>query len=145
MDDPNLDNLFEEAATNEIITHNKILQDERKEVGLPETKESYADKVIRDIENEYKGIGTARMERQKEKKELQDRLKETTKKLKNVKNVKNHKLVNINAKAAELRKKLREEIKEIKDRLYDIDIEEKGSEVSSSKMVDTTIQENLKI
>lgn len=105
--------------------------------------EDYGQKVLESIEAEYKGMPDVASERAAEKVKLEAKLKNLQKSLKKVKNVKNHKMKAANAKNHELRVKIKDEIESIKDRLYDISLEEKGAGVTSSSLVDATINSGL--
>lgn len=99
----------------------------------------YGQKVIDEIENEYKGLGTAKVEREREKAKITDQLKTLQVKLRKMKNVKNHRKANINADIASKRKAIKIQIESLKDRLYDINEEEKGAEVTSGTLMESTL------
>jgi len=109
-----------------------------------EPKFSYADTIVKGIENEYQNLPDVKAERKKEKEGLSKKLKDLQGKLKKVKNVKNHRAVEQNTKKAELRSRLRKEIEDIKDKLHAIDLEEKGSEVTSNQLMDETLKSTSK-
>lgn len=109
-----------------------------------EPKFSYADTIVKGIENEYQNLPDVKAERKKEKESLSKKLKDLQGKLKKVKNVKNHRAVEQNTKKAELRSRIRKEIEDIKDKLHAIDLEEKGSEVTSNQLMDETLKGALK-
>lgn len=107
----------------------------------PSEKFDYAENVVNALEEEFKGLSiSVPEERKKHKEDLKTKLAILTKQLKSIKNVKNHRMRHINEKNAERRKKLRIQIETIKDDLYAIDLEEKGSEISSTSLVDATVQ-----
>lgn len=99
-------------------------------------QKSYADKLIDDIEKEYKNLSKEPEDREKEKKELGDRLREVKSKLKKTKNVRgvNHRAAN--EAQAEKRRKLRQEMKDIEDQLSLIEMEEEGTTFSTKAMLD---------
>jgi hypothetical protein len=127
-----LEELFEEADSQQPV------------IAEAEEEKSYdhGEKILKSLEQEYKGELNTNEQRKNEKLALEKELKETLKKLKNAKNVKNHRKTEINAKISARRKLYKQRITELKDKLYNIDLEEKGSEIASSDLVDTTIKEN---
>ncbi|HMP28008.1 MAG TPA: hypothetical protein PKD85_00315 [Saprospiraceae bacterium] len=129
MENEELNTLFE-SASNNILDQND------------ETHYDYGDEVLKNLEQTYKGEVGVHEQRQTEKVALEKELKETKSKLNKAKNIKNHRKTTINTKIAENRKLYKNRITEIKDLLYNIDLEEKGSQISSSDLVDTTIKEN---
>lgn len=106
------------------------------------TPYNYGDEIVQNIEAEYKGAIGIEEERKKEKEKLEKELKDVKNKLKKTKNIKNHKRTDLNSKASEQRKKYKARITEIKDLLYNIDLEEKGSKIKSSDLLDTTLKES---
>jgi DNA gyrase/topoisomerase IV subunit B len=99
----------------------------------------YGQKVIDEIENEYKGLGSAKAEREKEKSMINEQIKTLQVKLRKMKNVKNHRRININTDIASKRKAIKTQIETLKDRLYDITEEEKGSTVTSGTLMEPTL------
>lgn len=126
-----LEELFEEADSQQPVI-----------VEVEENSYDHGEKILKSLEQEYKGEVNANEQRKNEKLSLEKELKETQKKLKNAKNVKNHRKIEINAKISANRKIYKQRITELKDLIYNIDLEEKGSEIASSDLVDTTIKEN---
>jgi len=144
--DDDLEDIFASSA-NDIVTshlaedHNLTLAGIDSVAGIK--GEDYGQKVLDSIEAEYKGMPDVASERAAEKVKLEAKLKDLQTRLKKVKNVKNHKMRAANAKNHELRVKLKESIEGVKDRLYDISLEEKGAGVTSSNLVDATINSGL--
>jgi len=120
------DEFFEEA-----LKTNAVAED---------IKFDYADTVVQGIENEYKDLPDIKAERKKEKEALTKKLKDLQSKVKKIKNIKNYKMAEQNAKKAESRKKIRAEIESVKDKLHAIDMEEKGSEVTSGQLLNETLK-----
>lgn len=103
---------------------------------IPETFEktkSFADGIIEQIENEYLGNLKDPI---KEKRDLEIKLKKLKISMKNCKNIKNHKRTDINSKMALKRKLYKEEITKIKDKLYELYLEDKGSQLSSDNIIE---------
>ena len=88
---------------------------------VPETE---AEKIIQDSEREFLSPSIAAVEREKEKKELQNRMNTYQHKLRTCKNVRNTQNPKINEKRAEMRRKYRKIIGECKLYLDEIKIEE---------------------
>jgi hypothetical protein len=88
------------------------------------------EKMMTEIEAEFRGISTSLTERKKEKKDLEDKIAATENKLKNIKNPKNFasmphtKREAMSKKLHDSREKLRKEIRICKVRLDEIKIEE---------------------
>ncbi len=127
-----------EAAKKE---HEVLLEKNSEEnaEGVPTLKKDYGQKMIDDIEAEYRGMPDIKAEREKEKNALTEKLKKLKNKLKSVKNVKNHKRVAANAQASELRKNLRAQIEKVEDQLYQIKMEEEGSTTNLTKLTQQNI------
>jgi hypothetical protein len=130
METDDLDQLFEIAVSTTPSVVEEIHYD-------------HGEEVLKNLEQSYKGEIGVHEQRQKEKEMLEKELKETKTKLKKAKNVKNHKKTEVNTRIAAKRKLYKGRITEIKDKLYNIDLEEKGSKISSSDLVDTTIKESV--
>ena len=107
---------------------------------LTEKPYDYAEQVMEKIENDYRQPGIEVNEREKEKAELKLKLGELKRKLHQSKNIKNVRKTEINKALADKRKQIKAEMEILKDRLYQIDIEEKGADVSSQKLVDSTVK-----
>jgi hypothetical protein len=105
---------------------------------------SYAEEVVNSIEQTYRQPKEIANERDREKNELTLKIGELKKKLNQTRNVRNPRKTSINQSLADKRKKLRAEIETIKDRLYQIDVEEKGSGMTSKDLVDATIKNQSK-
>lgn len=101
---------------------------------------NYADNIVKEIEKEYQNLPDVKAERKKEKESLLKQLHDLQVKLKKIKNVKNYKMVEQNAKKADLRSKIRKMIENVKDKLHAIDLEEKGSEVTSTQLMNETLK-----
>ena len=86
----------------------------------------YADRVVKRIEDAYRGLPSAALERDEEESELKKKLQKLEVDLASVRNVKNAKLVKINARLAEKRKLIRKQIEDVKDRLYVLEKEKEG-------------------
>ena len=96
---------------------------------------NYAEQVLEKIETEYRQPKIELDEREKEKKELGQKLEELKKKLNKTKNVKNTRKTAINKTQSNKRRVLKAEIEKVKDKLYQIGIEEQGSNITSSDLV----------
>lgn len=110
---------------------------------LVEKPYDYAEEVMKSIESEYKAPQKALSERDQEKRDLSLKLGELKKKLNQTRNVRNPKKVAINQSLSEKRKGLKADIEKIKDRLHQIELEEKGSGVTSKTLTDATINQVL--
>jgi chromosome segregation ATPase len=105
------------------------------------------EKLMTEIESEYRGIGTTFSDRKKEKEDLKSKIEAAEIKLKNIKNPKNFakmpfaKREALNKKLHDSRKELRKEIKICKVRLDEIKIEE-GDQEKQNNMEERT--ENIK-
>lgn len=132
----NIEDIFNEE-NDKIVP---VVEDERKEDFITDAPPSgsFGDRILQDIEEDYKGIATKSQERKKERLALEKKLADKQTSLKKCKNVKNHRKTDINTKIAEKRKKLREEITQIKDELYNLALEEKGSQTTSESLVEGT-------
>lgn len=92
------------------------------------------EKLMTEIESEYRGIGTTFSDRKKEKEDLKNKVEAAEIKLKNIKNPKNFakmpfsKREALNKKLHDSREELRKEIKICKVRLDEIKIEEGDQE-----------------
>jgi chromosome segregation ATPase len=92
------------------------------------------EKLMTEIESEYRGIGTTFSDRKKEKEDLKNKIEAAEIKLKNIKNPKNFakmpftKREALNKKLHDSREELRKEIKICKVRLDEIKIEEGDQE-----------------
>ena len=92
------------------------------------------EKLMTEIESEYRGIGTTFSDRKKEKEDLKNKVEAAEIKLKNIKNPKNFakmpyaKREILNKKLHDSREELRKEIKICKVRLDEIKIEEGDQE-----------------
>lgn len=128
--DKSLDEIFDELSKTDANTET-------------EQKFDYADTIVKDIENEYQNLPDVKAERKKEKEALLKKMKDLQLRLKKIKNIKNHKLVEQNAKKAELRTRIRATIESIKDKLHAIDLEEKGSEITSDQLMNETLKPKL--
>lgn len=102
----------------------------------------YANEVVASAEAEFRGIINAEKERLKEKSALEEKLKLLRSSLKKAKNVKNHRKVDINKKIAEHRKSLKAQISLAKDRLYELELEEKGSNVNAADLANASLGKN---
>lgn len=105
---------------------------------------SYAEEVMKNIEQEYRQPQMVLSEREKEKADLNLKIGSLKRRLHQLKNVKNPRKTAINQTMSERRKLVKDEIERAKDRLHQIDMEEKGSEVTSKNLVDSTINQNMK-
>jgi hypothetical protein len=132
------DDVFECILNEALVLNTQHLENDE------EPSFDYGQKIISSIEAEYKGLPDVSIDRVKEKAALSLKLKEKQNKLRNTKNIKNHKKVVQNAQISDIRKKLRAEIEEIKDQIYNIDLEEKGSNITSTNLVDASIKSSNK-
>src|SRR4029079_18438185 len=105
---------------------------------IVEEEYDYGQRIINEIENDYKGLGSAKEEREKEKKDITEKIKTLKNKLRKMKNVKNHRLTKINKDISTKRKGIKGEIEKLKDRLHDIAEEEKGSAVTSETLMEAS-------
>lgn len=111
-----LDDLFDECCRDEKYRE-------------PVSKASIADKLIVDAEAEFTGMSTAHIDREKEKKELEDTIKSLGIQLSKLKNPSNtaklstQKRELITKKLNEEREKIRKHIKQCKVRLDEIELE----------------------
>jgi len=96
---------------------------------------TYADRIVEEVKAEFEGRATAFKEREDEKRTLTERLTQLKAKLNKTKNVKNTSKIALNAEIAKKRGVMRKEIEEIKDRLYNIELEEKGSSMTSESLM----------
>jgi predicted nuclease with TOPRIM domain len=96
---------------------------------------SYGDRILAEIEEEFKGMKNAITEREKEKATLLERLKSLTSKLKKTKNIKGVSHSDLNVERSKKRGLIRKEINDVKDRLAEIEMEEKGSKTSSADLL----------
>ena len=95
-------------------------------------KYSYADELIEKVETEYKNMGAATTTRQSEKKDLTKKLATLTAQLKKIKNSKNVRVASSNSSGLSAKRlAIKKEIEKTKDRLYEIEIEEKGADIGS--------------
>lgn len=99
----------------------------------------YGQKVMAEIESEYRGLGSIKAEREKDRAKLNEKIRRLQHKLRTLKNVRNHRLININKDMASKRKAIKAEIERLKDLLYNIDEEENGASVTSEKLVESTL------
>lgn len=99
-------------------------------------EESYGKRLVEKIEAEHMGLPLEAMDRARERKELEDEIKNLTHKLSKCKNVKNFRQKKLNKEISEKRKKIRNRIQICKVRLQEIDVEE-GKDSSSSNVNDT--------
>lgn len=97
---------------------------------------NYADEIMESLEKEYLLPQTMMNEREMEKKELNLKMGTLKRKLHQNKNIKNSRSP-ANRTRADNRKKIREKIERIKDRLYEIQLEEQGSNISSKDLTGT--------
>jgi chromosome segregation ATPase len=104
---------------------------------------SYADQVMENIEKEYKQPQQELNEREKEKKALHLKMGELKRRLRQSKNIRNVSKASINQTLAQKRQQIRAEMEKIKDRLYQIEIEEKGMGVSSKDLTDSTLKQSF--
>ena len=130
----NLEDVFQEGDS----THVYVNPD--PDAAKPSERFDYADSVVSSLEADFKNMPDIAGERRKHKEALSKKLADLTKKLKGTKNIKNHRMRAQNTLIAEKRKKLRTQIETVKDDLYAIELEEKGGEVSSTSLVDATVQ-----
>lgn len=128
-----IDAIFDQESANVVVNSDP-------DASRPSVSYNYADKIVEELETEYQNMPNEAADREKEKILLNHRLKELQLKLKKVKNVKNVRRVEQNRKAHETREKIKAEIEEIKDKLYNIGLEEKGKDVTSTSLVDKTIR-----
>lgn len=115
---------------------------------------STVEKLTTEIENNYLGLSTVFSEREKEKKDLKEKIAAAERKLTNIKNPANLAKMTytrreaITKKLAESREELRKEIKIHKVRLSEIEVEEGKSENSTepenAKNKNTKNRENNK-
>lgn len=103
------------------------------------TEKEYTDRLVENIEDEFKAIMNKDIEhidedtsREREKEEISKKIKGLYRQLTQNKNIKNHRLVQHNSQRAENRKRLRKEIELCKLRLQEIEQEVKGKEVNPS-------------
>lgn len=106
-------------------------------------KLSYADSLVADIEAKFQNMPNIEEERRKEKELLEEKIRTLTKKLKSIKNVKNHRLRAQNAQNSEKRAKLRAQIEEAKQELFNLEMEKQGSEITSTSLVEETVKSNI--
>jgi len=93
------------------------------------TKQTYAEEAIDKAELEYKSMGSATETRVTEKEKLNAELKQLNTKLRSTKNVRNVRVASSNSSnMSSIRMTIKKRIEAIKDRLYDIEIEEKGGD-----------------
>lgn len=98
-------------------------------------KYSIAERIEEEVRTELHDIATANKEREEEKRSLVDKLAQLKIRLNKTKNVKNPSKITLNAEISKKRAVLRKEIEEIKDKLYNIELEEKGSNITSEKLM----------
>jgi hypothetical protein len=134
QEDIDLEDVFQEGDS----THVYVNPD--PDAAKPNERFDYADSIVSSLEADFKNMPDIAGERRKHKENLTKKLADLTKKLKTTKNIKNHRMRAQNALIAEKRKKLRAQIETVKDDLYAIELEEKGGEVSSTSLVDATVQ-----
>lgn len=118
------------------VKEDYVFQDPEAHLIETSGKVDHAQSVVQQIENEYKNLPDISVERAKERKELEAKLKSLQKQLKSTKNVKNHRNVKANTERANMRKKLKEKIERVKDDLYRLEREEEGAAVTPSQLVD---------
>lgn len=109
----------------------------------PEPSLDYAENVVSSIESEFNNMANSSENRRLHKEELTKKLAELNKKLRQTKNIKNHKMRTQNAAIAKKRKDLKAQIEAVKDDLYAISMEEAGEDVSSTSLVDASVNESL--
>jgi chromosome segregation ATPase len=100
----------------------------------------HSETVVERIEAEYRQIPDAIRERELEKSTLTKEMETLKRKIKSTKNVRNHRMVVANTAKSTARKEMKDRIEKIKDRLYEIELEEKGSGITSQNMVDATLK-----
>lgn len=100
----------------------------------------HSETVVERIEAEYRQIPDAIRERELEKSTLTREMETLKRKIKSTKNVRNHRMVVANTAKSTARKEMKDRIEKIKDRLYEIELEEKGSNITSQNMVDATLK-----
>lgn len=132
--DENLESVFQDANDSHVYVNPD------PEAAKISERFDYAESVVSSLEADFNNMPDVAGERRKHKEELTAKLAALTKKLKATKNIKNHRMRAQNAKIAENRKKLRAQIENAKDDLYAIELEEKGGQVSSTSLVDATVQ-----
>lgn len=90
----------------------------------PKTK---ADKIVENAESEFLGYSEAEKDRQREIKELNEKLKDLTREKAALKNIKNPRLAELNKSRSVKRKTIKAKIEKIKDRLSEIEEERQGA------------------
>jgi hypothetical protein len=107
---------------------------------------NYAERVMADIEAEYKGYATVEQQRLKERDRLVKEGKDLQKSLTSIRNIRSLGVGarRVNQENSEKREKIRERIRLIKDQLALIEEEIKGSSVTSQNLVDTSLSSGLK-
>ena len=114
-------------------------------------KQTYAEEAIEKVEQEYKNMGTNNESRNDEKTRLNKKLAELTTRLRKIKNPKNVRVAaGASSSMASKRMTIKTEIEQIKDRLYEIQVEEKGSSMDSvadgaGKSVADAVVKDIKI
>lgn len=122
----------------------KIAQNDQPVIEETNEPIDYGQKVMDAIENEYKNLPNVDTERKVEKALLEKQMKELTIKLRKTKNTKNHRRVIQNTAAATKRKEIKAKIEELKDQIYNIDLEDKGSNITSTNLTDASITQAMR-
>jgi len=102
-----------ETLFGEALTENDISEDPL----------SFAEKIVKHSEEEFKGFSGEEKSRQDEEKEIRECIKTLEVQLQKCKNVKNHKLAHLNAKRSEKRKEIKKKISILTMRLQEINDE----------------------
>lgn len=84
----------------------------------------YVDRLVENVEQQFKGFSLEQRERKKERDEMNEKIKKLTSALSKLKNVKNPRLRKINEERSKKRLKIKAEIEVCKLRLREIDEEE---------------------
>ena len=125
-----------QSAKGELTEEEALFMEAIKGEQIP----TYADRIVEEVKAEFEGRATIIKEREDEKRTLSERLVQLKARLNKTKNVKNPSKIALNAEIAKKRAAMRKEIEEIKDKLYNIELEEKGSSMTSENIVNAAHQ-----
>ena len=110
------------------------------DANIPSIIPDYGEKIAADMESSFQNMPNIAQERKDEREHLTTKLADLGKQLRSIKNIKNHKMRHLNAKNAERRARIRAQIEQVKQELFDLELEEKGSQVTSTSLVDATVK-----
>ena len=91
----------------------------------PEEPKTRGEKIVRLIEQEFRGFSEEQKSRQQERKEIGDTLRSLRKKLRRARNLRNSRLTEVNNRRASKRASIKKKIEILRMRLQEIDLEEK--------------------